>query len=631
MALGLLAPSAALAAASDVTIEALFDYAAISQVKISPDGAHLAYIAPMNGKLGVALQPVNSDKADVLARSSQAHIDGFRWKGSENVIFFGDDGGTEAGIVRSINIKSRRVNRLNFISTFGGRNFGSGGIVSDLPGEPEHMILLSRLKAGTSNNVEDATGPVGYYRTNIRTGSQSSIKGYVESDIDVLWDPSGTIRARTILKDKKFVVQTRRTQRDDFIQAMEFEADWFVQPLVRPQFLSDNTTLYAIAQDGSHDRGVLVRVDPDTMKIAEVVFSPEKGEITSEIYSNDYSKLLGVRVEDAKEFAVWFDPTFKVLQATLDKLMPTTTNIISNWSNDQKRFVIASYSDVQPTVYFLFDLSGAKPRLMPIGNSRPAIDSSKMAKMEPISFKARDGLEIHGYLTRPAGSTGATPLIMMPHGGPYGIRDSWGFIPDVQFMASRGYSVLQVNYRGSGGYGLEFLEKGRFEWGAKMQDDKTDAVKWAIEQGYADPKRIGWFGGSYGGYAVLAAGVFTPEIVKCIVNIVGVSDMMELKRRGRDADTAYIYSETWLGDDERLKAISPLNHVEKLQAPSFHAYGLNDPRVVIDHWTKLEAELKRHNKRYEHIVEKYEGHGFQSVESRIPLYRKVEKFLEKNL
>jgi dipeptidyl aminopeptidase/acylaminoacyl peptidase len=270
---------------------------------------------------------------------------------------------------------------------------------------------------------------------------------------------------------------------------------------------------------------------------------------------------------------------------------------------------------------------------MPIGSSRPGIDPKLMRPMEPITYTARDGLVIHGYITRPTGfEDKPAPLIVMPHGGPYGPRDSWWFDADTQFLTSRGYAVLRVNFRGSGGYGVKFMEKGRFEWGAKMQDDLTDAVKWAIEKGYADPKRIGWLGGSYGGYAVLAAAAFTPEIAKTAVNIVGVTDLTMISRLGGSRDTAYIFADTWLGSDmDVLRQRSIIGNVDKIQVPTFHAYGLNDPRVEIEHWSKLKSQLERHNKPYEYIVERYEGHGFQEAEARIGLMRRVEKFLAANL
>jgi dipeptidyl aminopeptidase/acylaminoacyl peptidase len=237
----------------------------------------------------------------------------------------------------------------------------------------------------------------------------------------------------------------------------------------------------------------------------------------------------------------------------------------------------------------------------------------------------------------PAGAEGhRVPLIIHPHGGPFGVRDFWGFDDEVQFLANRGYAVLQVNYRGSGGYGRDFLDKGKRQWGRAMQDDLSDAVKWAIEVGVADPKRVAIYGASYGGYATLAGLVFTPELYCCGVNYVGPSDLgITFKERGGDAyvsDKDFDYHKEWVGDDQAaLAAASPLNGVEHIRVPTLHAYGVNDPRVAIEHWNRLEAQLKRYNKPYESIVEGKQGHGFSNESSAIRFYRTMEKFLAANL
>ena len=265
------------------------------------------------------------------------------------------------------------------------------------------------------------------------------------------------------------------------------------------------------------------------------------------------------------------------------------------------------------------------------------IDPRTMAPMEPVTFAARDGLALHGYLTRPLGRTGQrTPLILHPHGGPFGVRDSWGFNPEVQFLASRGYAVLQVNYRGSGGYGREFLNQGKQQWGRAMQDDLTDAVKWAIAQGYADPARVAIYGASYGGYATLVGLTLTPELYRCGVNYVGASDLdITFKNRGDDAYTTgddFSYQREWVGATAEWRAAtSPVNFVQNIRVPSLHAYGEQDPRVKIDHWSRLEAQLKKFGKPYESVTQKRQGHGFREEKASLGFYGTLEKFLAEHL
>jgi dipeptidyl aminopeptidase/acylaminoacyl peptidase len=224
----------------------------------------------------------------------------------------------------------------------------------------------------------------------------------------------------------------------------------------------------------------------------------------------------------------------------------------------------------------------------------------------------------------------------MPHGGPWS-RDRWGFDPDVQFLASRGYAVLQPNFRGSTGYGLAFTTAGFKQWGRKMQDDITDGVQWAVQEGIADPRRVAIFGASYGGYAVLAGLVQTPELYRCGINYVGVTDLVMMLRGvasrmpARFAGSAKIAVGDLRADREQLEAGSPVNQVEKIRAPLLMAYGELDPVVHIDQGRKLARALRRAGKEFELITEPMEGHGFRIEKNRIELYRKIEAFLAKHL
>jgi dipeptidyl aminopeptidase/acylaminoacyl peptidase len=244
---------------------------------------------------------------------------------------------------------------------------------------------------------------------------------------------------------------------------------------------------------------------------------------------------------------------------------------------------------------------------------------------------------IHGYLTVPPGATGRNlPLIIYPHGGPFGIRDSWIFDPDAQFLATRGYAVLQPNYRGSGGYGRAFINRGRQQWGRAMQDDLTDGVRWAIDRGIADPGRVAIFGASYGGYAALIGVMLTPELYACAVNYVGAADLeLTFHQRGEDAWRApdeFSYQREWVGPTKAYRdATSPLHFVDRIKVPTLHAYGAQDPRVKIDHWARLEPLLKKHGKEYQAIVEGRQGHGFRGEDESLTFHAALEAFLAQHL
>jgi dipeptidyl aminopeptidase/acylaminoacyl peptidase len=255
--------------------------------------------------------------------------------------------------------------------------------------------------------------------------------------------------------------------------------------------------------------------------------------------------------------------------------------------------------------------------------------------MKPLTYQSRDGLTIHGYLTLPRGGGKNLPLVVNPHGGPWA-RDAWGYNPEAQFLANRGYAVLQMNFRGSVGYGRAFWEASFKQWGKKMQDDVTDGVNYIIKEGIADPKRICIYGGSYGGYTALAGLAFTPELYACGVDYVGVSNLFTFLKTIPPywkplLDMFY----EMIGNPETDKALlaeaSPVLHADNIRVPLLIAQGAQDPRVNVEESNQMVAALKKHGIDVEYIVKENEGHGFHNEENRFEFYEAMERFLEKHL
>jgi dipeptidyl aminopeptidase/acylaminoacyl peptidase len=277
-------------------------------------------------------------------------------------------------------------------------------------------------------------------------------------------------------------------------------------------------------------------------------------------------------------------------------------------------------------------------KLTKLADAAPWIKPEQMAEMKPVSYTARDGLQIPAYLTLPAGREAKNlPCVVNPHGGPWA-RDSWGFNPEVQFLANRGYCVLQMNFRGSTGFGRQFWEASFGQWGLKMQDDISDGVKWLVEQGIADPKRVGLYGGSYGGYATLAGVTFTPDLYAAAVDYVGVSNLFTFMK------TIPPYWEPWrqqmyamvgnpddAKDKERLTATSPVFHVERIKTPLLVAQGARDPRVNKAESDQIVEALKKRGVEVEYLVKDNEGHGFANEENKFEFYGAMEKFFAKHL
>jgi dipeptidyl aminopeptidase/acylaminoacyl peptidase len=261
----------------------------------------------------------------------------------------------------------------------------------------------------------------------------------------------------------------------------------------------------------------------------------------------------------------------------------------------------------------------------------PWLKEAELADMRPISYQSRDGLAIHGYLTLPKGVEPRNlPVVINPHGGPW-FRDHWGFDPEVQFLANRGLAVLQMNYRGSTGYGKAFWEAGFKEWGRKMQDDISDGVPWLVKQGLADPRRIGIYGGSYGGYATLAGVTFTPDLYACGVDNVGPSNLFTMLASfppywELDRQKLYEMIGDPIKDAPLLREVSPLFHAERIRAPLLVAQGANDPRVKKAESDQIVQALKQRGIQVEYLVKDNEGHGFQNEENRFDFYRAMERF-----
>jgi dipeptidyl aminopeptidase/acylaminoacyl peptidase len=304
-------------------------------------------------------------------------------------------------------------------------------------------------------------------------------------------------------------------------------------------------------------------------------------------------------------------------------------------SRDRQRFIVTSSSDVHPGAFYLFDRKTGK--LEWLADRRPWIDPKKMSPMQPVRYTARDGLDVPAYLTVPKGSPGKNlPMVVMVHGGPWVPGDSWGWHPEVQFLASRGYAVLQPNYRGTTRYGWKHFSSSFKQWGLTMQDDVTDGVQWAIAQGIADPKRVCIYGGSYGGYATMMGLAKTPELFKCGINYVGVTDL-DLFLTATWSDFAYSEFLTYgmkdmVGtlDRERLANTSPVEMASRIKAPVLMAYGASDVRVVPEHGSRMKSALEKAGRGPEiYMMVEGEGHGYQEMKNQVEFYGAMERFLDK--
>lgn len=378
----------------------------------------------------------------------------------------------------------------------------------------------------------------------------------------------------------------------------------------------------------------LMHRDPD-VDISGLIASPG-GEILGA-----YSRLGPIRYtffDDQVEAHMDQARTLQSLIVTF----PESDVLINSASEDGRRAIVTVTSDRNPGDFYLFETESKQLTLL--NSALPDLPQDKLADMEPVRIPARDGLELHALLTRPNDADEPMPLLVNVHGGPFGIRDTWGYQPEAQFLAHHGYATLQVNFRGSGGRGEDFMRMGWKEWGGTMQDDVTDATNWAIEQGIADPERICIYGGSYGGYAALMGVIKEPDLYQCSIGYVGVydlpwfrsgdgSDISRQRTAGREGRRSFQrFMSSAVGDDEEvLRRNSPVHNVDRIKAELLLVHGGSDVRVVVGHMERLRAALDEIGKDYEWMIKEEEGHGFYDVDNRVDFYSKMLEFLDRNI
>ncbi|GAB3103592.1 alpha/beta hydrolase family protein [Lysobacter terrae] len=365
----------------------------------------------------------------------------------------------------------------------------------------------------------------------------------------------------------------------------------------------------------------------------KVVLRDDDTDPSGVIYQNGTRTPVGFFFNDGKLRTGFIDEQSADarLYHSLEAAFAGEAVVITSRTADGRIALVQTYNDRNPGDFYLFDTVAKKASHILARSDW--FDPEQQHMMQPIQLKARDGLDLHGYLTLPKGSSGkGLPLIVLPHGGPYGIRDVWGFDPEGQMLAQAGYAVLQLNYRGSSGYGRSFEQAGAQQWGGTMQDDLTDATRWAIEQGIADRNRICMYGASYGAYAALMGAAKEPTLYRCAVGYVGVYDLPKMQTdTNRDSARLGNWSKDWVGKREDLGAVSPNRLADRIKIPVFLAAGGEDKIAPIEHSKMMEAALRKTGTPVETLYYDDEGHGFYVEAHRREFYARLLTFLGKHL
>ncbi|NVJ66424.1 MAG: S9 family peptidase [Gammaproteobacteria bacterium] len=636
------------AAADKIPLEHFAQKSKFNSFKISPDGKHIAFTFDDEDQEKLAVMELSTKKIMTTFSSdgSGREIATYIWASNERIVMLNQkvtgwlDGQNKMQKLVAGNIDgSKRVELLDFaISRSGIR------ILSSLPDDPNHILV------GKYHYTDD--GAVKLNKMNIFNSKFIYVKDSPK--------PKGTSKSviRSIAVDTNDEARAAfefdpvdEDDDEDNVSYLHYKSADEWELLTLPKFRDSiptvgilgfnkaNTKFYFVSNhDLDHDgvtgvfefdlqskKSKFLFRHPD-VDIAGGVYGPD-GELIAAAYQAGYTDYFYIN-EPTNEKEIGFHKSLRASFKAEDFS-------ISSYSEDGSLATLRVASDRNPGDYYIFDKN--KNSATYVGSSMLDIKPNQMASVEPFIFTARDGLKMYGLMTIPKGKQlKDLPLVIYPHGGPYGVRDNWRWDRRAQMLANNGYLVIQLDFRGSGGYGKDFREKGKGEWGAKMQDDLTDVTKWAINEGYADKDRVCIHGVSYGGYASMQAVVKEPDLYKCSIPDAGP---YELRLQWDEADSFRYnraagerYLKWMLGDNDalRIKERSPAYHIDKLKAALFIVHGSEDVRVPIENAYFLEEKLKKAGKPYIKMYKK-DGHGFQKVEYRVELYEKMLEFLEQNI
>lgn len=592
--------------------------------RLSEDGQTLGFMQPVSvdgapRRLNVFVQPLKEGRptgeARRLTSETARDIGIYYWKGSQRILYVKDFGGDENFHVVGVDVATGKVTDL----TPGDKVRAE--ILDPLPDDPHHILVQHNRR---DPQVFDVV------RIDLRTG-QETVVAKNPGDI-VAWgtDHAGRLRLAFKTEGLNSIVLYRADEKGEFrpIITTDYKTEVDV-----PFFTADNRQLLAISNRG-RDKKALVRIDPARPDQETVLYVHPDVDVAGASWSRHRKTLTEVSVVAARTERHFFDRATERLYQRIAAKVPGMELNLQSATKAEDRFIVSASSDRTPGGRYLYDARTDTMTLL--AEINPKIAADDMATMTPIRYTSRDGLPIQGYLTLPVGREPKNlPCIVNPHGGPWA-RDQWGYNPEVQFLANRGYCVLQMNFRGSTGYGRAFWEASFGQWGLKMQDDITDGVQWLVQQGIADPKRVGIYGASYGGYATLAGVAFTPDLYAAAVNYVGVSNLFTF------LNTIPPYWKPLLPkfremvgdperDKERLTRTSPALNADKIKTPLMVVQGARDPRVNKAESDQMVAALKARGVDVPYLVKDNEGHGFRNEENQFEFYGAMEAFLAKHL
>lgn len=634
------------AQAENIPTRAFFDKAQVRSMQLAPDGSHIALTYEEGSEVRLAIMNVAKDELVTFFEFGEnQHVLAYWWGSNERIVMaVGEVTGNLDNLGRPAYWYAANRDGSHRTQIFDAQNSGYR-VLDPLPEDDRHM-LIARYHWG------DQGVPKGNL-LDIYDGDLTFVGDQPADDdmVALVADNSGEIRAAAAVKmgdtldDREIRIYVKH---GDEWRTLDVDSERPSPAIDFLGFSKDNSKAYLSSNHdmAANDRRGVFRYDFDTGEL-ELLHRDPDVDISGLLYSTTgevlgtYSRFGPMRYTLFEEAVEEHPEKARTLQSLAVTFPESDVRIVST-SREGDRAIVYVTGDRNPGDFYLFDTESKQLEFLVA--ALPQLPKDELVAMKPVRIEARDGLELHALLTLPEDRKENVPLVLNVHGGPFGPFDAWGFNREAQFLAHHGYATLQVNFRGSGGRGEDFVRAGWKEWGGKMQDDVTDATRWAIEQGIADPERICIYGGSYGGYAALMGVIKEPDLYQCAVGYVGVydlpwfrsgdgSDISRQQAAGREGRQAFErFMSTAVGsDEEKLRANSPVHNVEKIEADLFLVHGGSDVRVVVGHMERLEKALDEVGKDYESMVKEEEGHGFYGVDNRVDFYSSMLEFFDRHI
>lgn len=619
---------------TEVPLKLFYNDPLVKNVKLSPDGTHLLAFKSVGEETALMVMEIATGKIFYPTKTDNKKFkfNWVRWANNDRLLLslrfstLAYDGKSKYNVSRLLSMDAKKPSEMVAmykppysdqpanVSQFQDR------IVSMLPNEPDYILLGVDRDEFNHDSV---------LKVNVNTGKSVLVKAHSFAVNHWYADNEGVIRVSFGYsdKDQKAEIKVLDPETNELRTAWEYTQ--FKDPDITPLGFGKSNELYLLADYEGKQALYKADISKPGYPKELIVSSPNYDIDGSLIYSHKYKNVVGLYYNDGDEKSIYWEPEFKAFQAGLNKAMPTTVNYIASLSDDATKYVLFSSSPTMPGTYSVGDRT--TKNLSFLAEYYPGLNETVLSEKQLLTYKARDGLAIEGYLTLPK-NYNQKPIatILLPHGGPM-TEDGKSFDKFSAFLASRGYAVFQPNFRGSSGYGHDFMMQAIGGMGLAMQDDLEDAVKFLVAEKYADPQKVCIVGASYGGYAAMMGATKTPDLFKCAISFAGISDVKKLRSNMRRYANEKTFKKQ-IGDDiEQLENTSPINMVDKIKIPLLLIHGNADTVVLVEQSRSMADALKKAKKKYQYIELDEGSHYLDYLPHRKQTFEAMESFLKKNL